>query len=148
MIIRIREYKSGGVVQCIRTTYDPATKRGRQEVVATFKEYLTPNEKEVSRLESDEREQLDDWLKAKRKAQDEGYARNRPAMTIDFINQLVHVLNDDKLFQVVEPNVDADRLFDALDNLSKALRKRKIKRPPKPPKEETPIEKMIKESED
>lgn len=152
MIIRIREYKVGDVVQCIRTTYDPALKRGKQEVVASFSQHSKPNDEQLSRLHPDEREQLDDWLKTKRKAEDVEKARNRPMVVMHSMNTMVQCLNDDDLFKAMEPSIDADVMYEMIDSLVKSLRKRGIKKgrklSAKPSLSDTPIEKMIKENPD
>jgi hypothetical protein len=150
MIIRIREYKGGDVVQCIRTTYDPALKRGKQQVVASFPQHSRPNDEQVSRLHPDERDQLDDWLKTKRKAEDVEKARDRPKVVMYSMETMVKCLNDDDLFKSMESGIDADAMYEMIDNLVKALRKRgirKIGKPStKPSPSDTPIEKMIKEN--
>jgi hypothetical protein len=150
MIIRIREYKVGDVVQCIRTTYDPTLKRGKQEVVASFSLHTKPNDEQLSRLHPDEREQLDDWLKAKRKADDVDRARQRPMLVMHSMDTMVQCLNDDDLFKAMESGIDADAMYDMIDSLVKALRKRGVKKAKKPSTKpspsDTPIEKMIKEN--
>jgi hypothetical protein len=150
MIIRIREYKGGDVVQCIRTTYDPALKRGKQEVVASFPQYSRPTDEQLSRLHPDEREHLDDWLKTKRQAEDVERARRRPMLTLQMMETMVNSLNDDDLFKAMESGIDADAMYEVIDSLVKALRKRGIKKvskpSTKPSSSDTPIEKMIKEN--
>lgn len=154
MIIRIREYKSGDVVQCIRTTYDPALKRGKQEVVASFPQYSTPKDEQLSSLNQDEREQLSDWLEAKRKAENIERTRRRPALVMHAMDAMVRSLNDDVLFKIIEPEIDADAMHEMIDSLMKALRKRGIRKASKASTEpklslpDTPFEKMIKAKSD
>ena len=61
--------EQGKKFQCIRTTYNPATKRGDQKVVATIPYYADKLPSEgLEALTKDERDAFAAWLESKRAA--------------------------------------------------------------------------------
>lgn len=64
--------EQGKKIQCIRSTYDPATKRSHQKVVASFGRWADklPSD-ELAELTDTERQELVTWFEARQSAQSE-----------------------------------------------------------------------------
>lgn len=151
MMLRERRGKLKTWVLCIRTVYDPSTKRGRQEVVAKFDPYADSLPSEVaSTLTEAERGQAEQWI-AGRQAKRESY--RLPYLwqhTVQYADELSSALNDPERAPAVLEKLDAGKLYDALNRVTKALRKHGKARPT-PPKAAveagpTPLETAIAEA--
>lgn len=142
MMLRERKGKLKPWVLCIRTIYDPASKRGRQEVVAKFDPYADSLPSDVAAaLTEAERGQAEQWI-ADRLAKRESYRLPYLCQhTARYADELSSALNDPERAPAVLSGLDAEVLYAALDRVTKALRKHGKGRPaPKKPAEtgETP----------
>ena len=132
-MLRERKGKLKTWVLCIRTVYDPSTKRGRQEVVAKFDPYADDLPSDVAAsLSEAECNQANQWI-ADRKAKGEAY--RLPYLyqhTIRYADELSSALNDPERAPAVLGKLNAGELYGALDRLTKALRKHGKARPTLP----------------
>jgi hypothetical protein len=62
--------EQGRKIQCIRSTYNPATKRSDQRVIASFPNYVDEPPAELGELSEAEREELKAWFGARKSAQE------------------------------------------------------------------------------
>lgn len=130
MMLRERRGKLKTWVLCIRTVYDPSTKRGRQEVVAKFDPYADSLPSDVaSTLTEAERGQAERWI-ADRKAKGEAYRLPYLYQHVArYADELSSALNDPERAPAVLEKLDAGMLYASLDQLTKALRRHGKGRP-------------------
>lgn len=131
MQIRIQ----GRKLQCIRSTYDPGTKRSSQKVIASFPSYTRSTasfreaEKEAfEALTDDEKVQLTNWLQEKAEKQTQEALIQLPSTFKYYAEKLTEGLKS----QGFTPSeAQAESVWECLDALSKQLRKSGYKRPEK-----------------
>lgn len=131
MQIRIQ----GRKLQCIRSTYDPGTKRSSQKVIASFPSYTRSTdsfrgaEKEAfEALTDDEKTQLTNWLQAKADKQHQESLMQLPTSFKYYAERLSEGLKSEGL---TPSEAQIKSIWECLDELSKQLRKSGYKRPEK-----------------
>lgn len=114
--------EQGRKVQCIRSTYDPATKRSHQKVIASIDRYVSVAPGDVLELlDAQEQSDLAAWLKARQERQDASHratALRLAGYSLDSLAAAVRVadagtINDDQ----------AAKIWHGLAAVAKALRK-------------------------
>lgn len=149
MMFRERLGKHEFWVLCIRTTYDPATKRGKQDVVAKFRPYADELPSDVAEaLTPEERDQATQWIADRRARNTRTMLPGRWQQVVRYADELSSALENDELAPAALERLNDATLYASIDRLTRALRKRGRARPTpakKAPAEadSTPLESAI-----
>lgn len=113
--------EQGKKIQCIRSTYDPSTKRSHQKVVATFDRWADnlPSV-EIADLTDVERQELAAWFEARQSVKSERMHKYR---VMGASSALVQLAESIKVTGAVMTDSEAALTWSALADVAKALRK-------------------------
>lgn len=124
--------EQGKKIQCIRATYNPATKRSDQKVIASFERYADklPSGDALKDLSDQERADLEKWWAEKMQKRE----ASRMVWSLTYAPSSIEQIT--KAVQSAD-NVSADhadKIWTALRELEKSLRKSGHPRPTRPKK--------------
>lgn len=127
--MQIREH--GQKVVIIKTEYDPAIKRTRGRTVASQDIYMSTVSDDVRRrLSEEEVDQLERWLSIRSKKMNVDMLASYLSTAAHSIGRVAEALYVDSLRDGLSPAAAAE-IYDAIDGLTKAMRKAGHRRPPR-----------------
>ena len=113
--------EQGKKIQCIRSTYDPATKRSHQKVIAAFDRWADKLPSvEVADLTDTERQELAAWFEARQSVKAERMNQYR---VMSAASTLVQLAESIKATGAAMTDSEAALTWSALAAVGKALRK-------------------------
>ena len=113
--------EQGKKIQCIRSTYDPATKRSHQKVIAAFDRWADKLPSvEVADLTDTERQELAAWFEARQSVKAERMNQYR---VMSAASTLVQLAESIKATGAAMTDKEAALTWSALAEVAKALRK-------------------------
>lgn len=128
--MQIRE--KGRKVLCIRTEYVPEKKRTFGKTVASQPTHLSTVSEEVrQQLTKEEVDSLEKWLSEREESKTADRLHNRLSIAASVMSGAADALEVDSLRESLSRE-DADAIWQAHEQLSKALRRHGFKKPAKP----------------
>jgi len=119
--------EQGRKIQCIRSTYDPASKRSHQKVVATLKRWADeiPSD-ELEKLTEAEQQELTTWFSARQAEQTNRATAREVEKGEETLNALANAIQ-----AISSEMTDAQgaAVWQGLEKVAKALRKAKKPKP-------------------
>ena len=113
--------EQGKKIQCIRSTYDPATKRSHQKVVAAFERWADKLPSDgLADLTDAERQELAAWFEARQSVKSERMNQYR---VMGASSTLVQLAESIKATGAAMTDSEAALTWSALAEVAKALRK-------------------------
>jgi len=112
--------EQGKKIQCIRSTYDPATKRSHQKVVVAFDRWADKLPSvEVADLTDAERQELAAWFDARQSEKAKGMNQYRARVGSQLLADLADAIRAADTLTVDQ----ADAMWRGLSDVAKALRR-------------------------
>lgn len=126
---KMRFKESKKIIMCIRTTYDIDKKRGVDKTIVSIDKYLTkvPDEA-IAELETEEVEQLQALLDARKKSHETLSASLSIRFLPTHLNEAIKALGDEAQRAQVTAET-AEKIWAALDDMRRAMRKAGFAKP-------------------
>ena len=132
MMIRERQGTHRVTVLLIRVSWDPGRKRSVQKVVDSFSAFLDRLPDSVAaKLEPSEKAQVEGWIAARVAARKAVLLPGTGLQLTGLAIELTDALEDPARAEAALARLDHLALYDAVDRLAKALRRRGLTRPPR-----------------
>lgn len=111
--------EQGKKMQCIRSTYDPASKRSRQHVVFAFDRWSDKLPSDLTGLTDIERQELAVWFDARKATDTQNIKKYRAAVADRTLSELADAVQ----FGGIVHDAHAAAVWRGLADVAKALRK-------------------------
>lgn len=150
MMIRERRGAHKNTVLLIRVFWDKERKRSAQKVLGSFEGYLSELPDNLigpeSPLTTEEKAEAQAWLDARKASRKLAILPGAGLSLTRQADEFAAALENPETVQVALQRLDHLALYNALDRVTKALRKQSLTRPPRKKSEEVPSEEAESES--